>query len=318
MIRKIIQIDTDKCNGCGACANACHEGAIAMVNGKAKLMRDDYCDGFGDCLPHCPTGAITFVEREAAAYDEKAVEENKRQKAAAAQKPLGGCPGSAARSVFHQPAPQMHHGCPGSQMRQMQHKPEPAGEDMPVLRSQLSQWPVQIKLVPVNAPYFDGAKLLIAADCTAYAYANFHQKFIRGHITLVGCPKLDDVDYSEKLTQIIRENNIQSVTVVRMEVPAAAGWNAPPRWPCRTAASSSRGRSSPSPLTAISSASCEISPLLAKNKLDKNKTAWIVCTLQTGSGSFSILFRYTLVLPAGRRPAEACPLRETTLRAAAE
>ena len=206
MIRKIIQIDTDKCNGCGACANACHEGAIAMVNGKAKLMRDDYCDGFGDCLPHCPTGAITFVEREAAAYDEKAVEENKRQKAAAAQKPLGGC-----------------HGCPGSQMRQMQHKPEPAGEDMPVLRSQLSQWPVQIKLVPVNAPYFDGAKLLIAADCTAYAYANFHQKFIRGHITLVGCPKLDDVDYSEKLTQIIRENNIQSVTVVRMEVPCCGG-----------------------------------------------------------------------------------------------
>ncbi len=200
MIRKIIQIDTDKCNGCGACANACHEGAIAMVNGKAKLMRDDYCDGFGDCLPHCPTGAITFVEREAAAYDEKAVEENKRQ-----------------------PAPQMHHGCPGSQMRQMQHKPEPAGEDMPVLRSQLSQWPVQIKLVPVNAPYFDGAKLLIAADCTAYAYANFHQKFIRGHITLVGCPKLDDVDYSEKLTQIIRENNIQSVTVVRMEVPCCGG-----------------------------------------------------------------------------------------------
>ena len=212
MIRKIIQIDTDKCNGCGACANACHEGAIAMVNGKAKLMRDDYCDGFGDCLPHCPTGAITFVEREAAAYDEKAVEENKRQKAAAAQKPLGGCPGSAARSMFHQPVPQMHHGCPGSQMRQMQHKPEPAGEDMPVLRSQLSQWPVQIKLVPVNAPYFDGAKLLIAADCTAYAYANFHQKF-----------KLDDVDYSEKLTQIIRENNIQSVTVVRMEVPCCGG-----------------------------------------------------------------------------------------------
>ena len=169
MIRKIIQIDTDKCNGCGACANACHEGAIAMVNGKAKLMRD------------------------------------------------------AARSVFHQPVPQMHHGCPGSQMRQMQHKPEPAGEDMPALRSQLSQWPVQIKLVPVNAPYFDGAKLLIAADCTAYAYANFHQKFIRGHITLVGCPKLDDVDYSEKLTQIIRENNIQSVTVVRMEVPCCGG-----------------------------------------------------------------------------------------------
>ena len=223
MIRKIIQIDTDKCNGCGACANACHEGAIAMVNGKAKLMRDDYCDGFGDCLPHCPTGAITFVEREAAAYDEKAVEENKRQKAAAAQKPLGGCPGSAARSMFHQPVPQMHHGCPGSQMRQMQHKPEPAGEDMPVLRSQLSQWPVQIKLVPVNAPYFDGAKLLIAADCTAYAYASMHQDFIRGRITLIGCPKLDDADYADKLTEILRSNTIQSVTVVRMEVPCCGG-----------------------------------------------------------------------------------------------
>ena len=223
MIRKIIEIDKEKCNGCGLCAHACHEGAIGMVDGKATLLRDDYCDGLGNCLPVCPTGAISFVEREAAAYDEKAVEENKRQKAAAAQKPLGGCPGSAARSMFHQPVPQMHHGCPGSQMRQMQHKPEPAGEDMPVLRSQLSQWPVQIKLVPVNAPYFDGAKLLIAADCTAYAYANFHQKFIRGHITLVGCPKLDDVDYSEKLTQIIRENNIQSVTVVRMEVPCCGG-----------------------------------------------------------------------------------------------
>ena len=213
MIRKIIHIDTDKCNGCGACANACHEGAIAMVDGKAKLMRDDYCDGFGDCLPHCPTGAITFVEREAAAYDEKAVEENKRKKAAA--KPLGGCPGSAARAVVHQ-------GCPGSRMQTLEHKPESSME-MPVVQSQLSQWPVQIKLVPVNAPYFDGAKLLIAADCTAYAYANFHQKFIRGHVTLVGCPKLDSVDYSEKLTQIIRENNIQSVTVVRMEVPCCGG-----------------------------------------------------------------------------------------------
>ena len=223
MIRKIIQIDTDKCNGCGACANACHEGAIAMVNGKAKLMRDDYCDGFGDCLPHCPTGAISFVEREAAAYDEKAVEENKRQKAAASQKPQGGCPGSAARSVFHQPAPQMHHSCPGSQMRQMQHKAEPAGESVPVLQSQLSQWPVQIKLVPVNAPYFDGAKLLIAADCTAYAYANIHQEFMRGKITLIGCPKLDEGDYTEKLTRIISENNIQSVTVLRMEVPCCGG-----------------------------------------------------------------------------------------------
>ena len=202
MKRRIIEIDQNKCNG--SCAAACHEGAIAMVNGKAQLMRDDYCDGLGDCLPTCPTGAISFVEREAAAYDEQAVLENKQKR-------------------MQKEGMTLHHGCPGSQMRQMQHKPEPAGEDMPALRSQLSQWPVQIKLVPVNAPYFDGAKLLIAADCTAYAYANFHQKFIRGHITLVGCPKLDDVDYSEKLTQIIRENNIQSVTVVRMEVPCCGG-----------------------------------------------------------------------------------------------
>ena len=174
---------------------------------KNKTVADQQPDAIAEANAFCE-GYKAFLnaaktEREAAAYDEKAVEENKRQKAAAAQKPLGGCP--------------------GSQMRQMQHKPEPAGEDMPALRSQLSQWPVQIKLVPVNAPYFDGAKLLIAADCTAYAYANFHQKFIRGHITLVGCPKLDDVDYSEKLTQIIRENNIQSMTVVRMEVPCCGG-----------------------------------------------------------------------------------------------
>ena len=194
---------------------------------KNKTVADQQPDAIAEANAFCE-GYKAFLnaaktEREAAAYDEKAVEENKRQKAAAAQKPLGGCPGSAAGSMFPQPVPQMHHGCPGSQMRQMQHKPEPAGEDMPVLQSQLSQWPVQIKLVPVNAPYFDGAKLLIAADCTAYAYANFHQKFIRGHITLVGCPKLDDVDYSEKLTQIIRENNIQSVTVVRMEVPCCGG-----------------------------------------------------------------------------------------------
>ena len=194
---------------------------------KNKTVADQQPDAIAEANAFCE-GYKAFLnaaktEREAAAYDEKAVEENKRQKAAAAQKPLGGCPGSAARSVFHQPAPQMHHGCPGSQMRQMQHKPEPAGEDMPVLRSQLSQWPVQIKLVPVNAPYFDGAKLLIAADCTAYAYANFHQKFIRGHITLVGCPKLDDVDYSEKLTRIIRDNDIKEVTIVRMEVPCCGG-----------------------------------------------------------------------------------------------
>ena len=209
MKRRIIEIDRDKCNGCGACAEACHEGAIAMVDGKARLMRDDYCDGLGDCLPACPTGAITFVEREAAAYDEKAVMENKQKKMQEKMKKEGmtlpcGCPGSRSRRIEHAE-------CNAS---------EPRGAE-PV--SRLSQWPVQIKLVPVNAPYFDGARLLIAADCTAYAYAAFHERFIKGHITLVGCPKLDGVDYSEKLTEIIRNNDIKSVTVVRMEVPCCGG-----------------------------------------------------------------------------------------------
>ena len=205
MIRRIIQIDKKKCNGCGACAEACHEGAIAMVDGKAKLMRDDYCDGLGDCLPTCPTGAITFVEREAAAYDEQAVMENKQRKMQKAGMTLP-C------------------GCPGSQSRNIQREAAPAAEmPQPQQASRLFQWPVQIKLVPVNAPYFDGARLLIAADCTAYAYAAFHERFIKGHITLVGCPKLDSVDYSEKLTEIIRENNIKSITIVRMEVPCCGG-----------------------------------------------------------------------------------------------
>ena len=205
MVRRIIEIDRDKCNGCGACAEACHEGAIAMVDGKAQLMRDDYCDGLGDCLPTCPTGAITFVEREAAAYDEKAVMENKQRKMRAQGMTLPcGCPGSQSRNI----------------QRETASAPEaPRAEQA----SRLSQWPVQIKLVPVNAPYFDGARLLIAADCTAYAYAAFHERFIKGHITLVGCPKLDSVDYSEKLTEIIRENNIKSVTIVRMEVPCCGG-----------------------------------------------------------------------------------------------
>lgn len=205
MVRRVIQIDEEKCNGCGICAEACHEGAIGIVDGKAKLLRDDYCDGLGDCLPNCPVGAISFIEREAAAYDEAAVQENKKKKMQAmGQAPVGGCP--------------------GSRMRQLERKPAEGNQNAgsPV-SSELRQWPVQIKLAPINAPYFDGAKLLIAADCTAYAYGSFHQDFIRGKVTLIGCPKLDDVDYSEKLTEIIRNNDIKSVTVVRMEVPCCGG-----------------------------------------------------------------------------------------------
>ena len=206
MKRRIINIDEEKCNGCGACAQACHEGAIGMVNGKAKLLRDDYCDGLGDCLPTCPTGAITFVEREAAEYDEKAVLENRKKKLAAA----------------------MPHGCPGHQLRRFERAEEANDEANTEHRSvsRLGQWPCQIKLVPVNAPYFNGAKLLIAADCTAYAYANMHEDFMKGKITLIGCPKLDDTDYSEKLTEIIATNDIKSVTVVRMEVPCCGGLEA--------------------------------------------------------------------------------------------
>ncbi len=203
MIRRIIQIDEEKCNGCGLCAKACHEGAIGMVDGKAKLLRDDYCDGLGDCLPACPTGAITFVEREAAAYDEAAV--------------------LAAKAEEEAKKAPLPCGCPGSMAKALQPQPCAVPAEAPRSVSQLRQWPVQIKLAPVNAPWFDGAKLLIAADCTAYAYANFHQDFIRNHITLVGCPKLDSVDYSEKLTEIIRNNDIKSVTVVRMEVPCCGG-----------------------------------------------------------------------------------------------
>ena len=209
MKRRIIHIDEAKCNGCGACAAACHEGAIAMVDGKAKLMRDDYCDGLGDCLPACPTGAITFVEREAAPYDEAAVLAAKKNKAAA-----GGCPGSAAHTL--------HAGCPDSRAQVLSGGSEAPAAPTAAL-SRLRQWPAQIKLVPMEAPFFDGAKLLIAADCTAYAYAAFHERFIRGHITLVGCPKLDSVDYSEKLTEILRRNDIREVTVVRMEVPCCGG-----------------------------------------------------------------------------------------------
>jgi len=176
MKRKIIKIDEEKCNGCGLCAEACHEGAIDIVDGKAKLMREDFCDGFGDCLPNCPTGAISFEEREAPEYDETAVKEAKRS------------PVSAVKPT-----------------------------------SRLAQWPCQIKLVPTQAPFFDGAKLLIAADCTAYAYANMHEDFMKGKVTIIGCPKLDGVDYTDKLTEIIRNNDIKSVTIVRMEVPCCGG-----------------------------------------------------------------------------------------------
>jgi NAD-dependent dihydropyrimidine dehydrogenase PreA subunit len=198
MKRKIIEIDIGKCNGCGLCADACHEGAIGIVDGKAKLLRDDYCDGLGNCLPVCPTGAIAIVEREAAEYNEEAVKKNMER-----QVPQVGCPGSNAHSIRRTAA------------------------DAPIQTggavSELRQWPVQIKLVPVNAPYFDNANLLIAADCAAYARASFHSGFMRGKITLIGCPKLDSVDYSEKLTEIITNNNIKSLTVVRMEVPCCGG-----------------------------------------------------------------------------------------------
>ena len=204
MIRKIIQIDRDKCNGCGLCVQACHEGAIGMVDGKARLLKDDYCDGLGDCLPSCPAGAISFVEREAAAYDEAAVKERMAKKAASSKEPLP-C------------------GCPGTAARQFNRNIDGGGAVQYASDSQLLSWPVQIKLVPTKAPYFDQANLLVAADCTAYAYGNFHQEFIRNRITVIGCPKLDSVDYTEKLTEIIRNNDIKSVMVVRMEVPCCGG-----------------------------------------------------------------------------------------------
>ena len=200
MVRKIIKIDEDKCNGCGACAAACHEGAIEMIGGKAELTREDFCDGLGDCLPACPTGAITFEEREAPAYDEEAVLRAKEQKK---EKPLP-C------------------GCAGTQARSFSRETEKTEKEEAV-SSQLRQWPCQIKLVPAGATYFDGANLLIAADCTAYAYGSFHRDMMRGHITLIGCPKLDAEDYAEKLTQILRLHEIKSVKVVRMEVPCCGG-----------------------------------------------------------------------------------------------
>ena len=199
MRRRIINIDEEKCNGCGACADACHEGAIAMVEGKARLLRDDYCDGLGDCLPTCPTGAITFVEREAAEYNELAVLARKLKKNPDA--PVSGCSGIQAKKLV---------------------KTAPPAEGGP-MPSQLAQWPCQIKLAPMKAEYFDGASMLIAADCTAFAYGSVHRDFMAGRITLVGCPKLDDVDYSEKLGEIFRLNDVRDVTVLRMEVPCCGG-----------------------------------------------------------------------------------------------
>lgn len=204
MIRKIIQINEDLCNGCGACASACHEGAIGMVDGKAKLLRDDYCDGLGDCLPVCPTDAIKFVEREADEYDETAVK-------AAQEKKQGGT---------------LPCGCPGTHAKAIDRAKLIPSVDAAVNTpqgSELNQWPVQIKLVPVNAPYLNGAHLLIAADCCAYAYGNFHSGFMKNKVTLIGCPKLDEGDYSEKLAEILKQNSIKSVTVVRMEVPCCGG-----------------------------------------------------------------------------------------------
>ncbi len=264
MIRKIIRIDEDKCNGCGLCATACHEGAIDIIDGKAKLVRENFCDGLGDCLPGCPTGAITFEEREAPEYDDEAVkrtqednrkeaekmtmediekieDENERRKLMMAKMKgeghgahQGGCPG--ARTM------QFNRGNEAAAVQAGGHQAHMAGTDRigsdqavaggsasdqagmatrPV--SRLAQWPCQIKLVPTRAPFFDGAKLLIAADCSAFAYANMHEEFMKGRVTIIGCPKLDDVDYTEKLTEIIRDNDIKEVMIVRMEVPCCGG-----------------------------------------------------------------------------------------------
>ncbi len=239
MIRKIIKIDQDKCNGCGLCVSACHEGAIGMENGKAKLLRDDYCDGLGDCLPACPTNAITFEHREALAYDEEAVKQNMASKAvpteqsSSAQASAGGCcPGTSKEVPAEQNSSAQASaggGCPGSRMRTLQPASNTVTSHSSVQDkgyatvSQLRQWPVQIKLVAPSAPFFDNSHLLIAADCTAYAHANFHNEFMKNKITIIGCPKLDEGDYTDKLTAILKLNNIKSVTVARMEVPCCGG-----------------------------------------------------------------------------------------------
>ncbi|HBF8683677.1 TPA: 4Fe-4S binding protein [Clostridioides difficile] len=207
MMRKIIKIDEGKCNGCGLCVEACHEEAIGMVNGKAKLLRDDYCDGLGDCLPTCPTNAISFEYREAAEYDEAAVKANMEAKKAQKKTLACGCPGSQSKSIN----------------REVSNSTSISNDIVETKGSQLNQWPVQIKLVPTNASYLKNASLLIAADCTAYAYGNFHNKFMKNKVTLIGCPKLDEVDYAEKLTEILKENDIKNIVVTRMEVLCCGG-----------------------------------------------------------------------------------------------
>lgn len=207
MMRKIIKIDEEKCNGCGLCVEACHEEAIGMVNGKAKLLRDDYCDGLGDCLPTCQTNAISFEYREAAEYDEAAVKANMEAKKAQKKTLACGCPGSQSKSIN----------------REVSNSTSISNDIVEIKGSQLNQWPVQIKLVPTNASYLKNASLLIAADCTAYAYGNFHNKFMKNKVTLIGCPKLDEVDYAEKLTEILKENDIKNIVVTRMEVPCCGG-----------------------------------------------------------------------------------------------
>jgi len=203
MKRNIISIDEEKCNGCGLCVDACHEGALKLVDGKAKLVSETYCDGLGNCLPQCPTGAITIEEREADAFDEQAVKQAMAERqAVASEPPACGCPSERIQSLHRQPAP---------------------AAPAPEASSELMQWPCQIKLAPVGAPFFDNAKLLIAADCTAYAYANVHQRFMRGRVTLIGCPKLDMTDYAEKLAEIFRLHDIKSVEVLRMTVPCCGG-----------------------------------------------------------------------------------------------
>ncbi len=241
MKRQIIRIDEEACNGCGLCVSACHEGAIAMVDGKARLIRDDYCDGLGNCLPACPTGAITFEEKDTLAYDEAAVEKHlasmgrslHKEEDKAPLKPISAerIAAGLGRGAVHSPAAGSGCACPGSAARAISRptmQPENNGAGTSAgaagaAQSELRQWPVQIQLVPVNAPYFNGAHLLVAADCAAYAYANFHQDFIRNRITIIGCPKLDSVEYTEKLTAILAENDIKSLTVVRMEVPCCGG-----------------------------------------------------------------------------------------------